>query len=223
MQDINLAGGFSPASGQLEVRGLCRTSTAISETAPEGRPVLTKCFSFIWLYNDLCADVTWSFRADCRQFLESAPETLRRAPRCSELSEIGLDATFWGLLERRGMQFVSNVGISKQLIRTVGATSAMLQASKCCENCPETARSEASTELSVTALRDFGDATVRSLRAKSRRGSSELHDSFHHLEVARLPTPVEGGFGRAIEPEDCEISLARHRRKPVGFFTLGCF
>ena len=47
--------------------------------------------------------------------------------------------------------------------------------------------------------------------------------SLHLLEISRLPTFVHRGFGRAVEPEDGEISFAGHRGLPVAFLALGRF
>src|SRR5215813_4897503 len=49
--------------------------------------------------------------------LNAAPEKVRRAPRSSELSEIGPDATFRGLLERRGCGSFPTLEFWEQLIR----------------------------------------------------------------------------------------------------------
>src|ERR1700754_4263569 len=43
------------------------------------------------------------------------------------------------------------------------------------------------------------------------------------LEIAGLPALVEGGFGRAVEPDDGEIPSAGHRGEPVAFFALRSF
>jgi hypothetical protein len=45
----------------------------------------------------------------------------------------------------------------------------------------------------------------------------------HLLKVAWLPTSAESRLGRAVEPEDGKVPLARHRCEPVGFFALRCF
>jgi hypothetical protein len=47
--------------------------------------------------------------------------------------------------------------------------------------------------------------------------------SFNLLDVSRLPALVDGGFGRAVEPEDSEITSAGHSGEPVAFFACGCF
>src|SRR6185295_11851385 len=43
------------------------------------------------------------------------------------------------------------------------------------------------------------------------------------LDVSRLPTLVDGGFGRAVQAEDGEVSSSRHGGEPVGLFARGRF
>ena len=50
-------------------------------------------------------------------------------------------------------------------------------------------------------------------------GSQSL---LHPLDVPWDPALVEGGFGRAVEPEDGEVSSARHGGAPVALFAFGC-
>ena len=45
----------------------------------------------------------------------------------------------------------------------------------------------------------------------------------HLLKVAGLPTLLDRGLGRAIQPKDGEIPLARHGRHPVAGLTLRRF
>src|SRR5262245_55705947 len=41
------------------------------------------------------------------------------------------------------------------------------------------------------------------------------------LDVAGLPALIDGGLGRAVEPEDRKIALAGNSREPVAFLALG--
>jgi hypothetical protein len=43
--------------------------------------------------------------------------------------------------------------------------------------------------------------------------------SIYFFDVARLPTPVDCCLFGTVEPDDGEIPLARHSRKPVGLFA----
>jgi hypothetical protein len=50
----------------------------------------------------------------------------------------------------------------------------------------------------------------------SWRGKRRYRNSLNRFDVAGLPTLVEGGFGRAVEPEDDEIPLARRDLLQIG-------
>jgi len=56
----------------------------------------------------------------------------------------------------------------------------------------------------------------------SWRVKRKYRNSLDPFDVAGLPTLVEGGFGRAVEPDDDEIPLARHSREPVAGLARGC-
>src|SRR5687768_13255051 len=43
------------------------------------------------------------------------------------------------------------------------------------------------------------------------------------LDIARLPTAVDGGLCRCVKPENGEEAAFRNGRKPVGLLALGCF
>src|SRR6516162_2282837 len=89
---------------------------------------------------------TWSFRADCRQSLASCSrnsETRRRSAILG-IAQESPDATFRGLLERGSYNpfptLESQNNLSAQLERLRNRSSPP----KCCKNCPEMGRSEAS-------------------------------------------------------------------------------
>lgn len=44
--------------------------------------------------------------------------------------------------------------------------------------------------------------------------------SLHFFDVAGLPTFVDGGFGRRVEPEYGKIPLTRHGGEPVSLFSF---
>ena len=43
------------------------------------------------------------------------------------------------------------------------------------------------------------------------------------FNVARLLALVDGGFGRRVESEDCEVPFAGNCRQPIGAFALWRF
>ena len=55
----------------------------------------------------------------------------------------------------------------------------------------------------------------RAAHTSSPRGSRSNPDSFHQLELSRLPGLVEPRFQRAVEPENGIPALARNGLRPV--------
>jgi hypothetical protein len=70
------------------------------------------------------------------------------------------------------------------------------------------------------AIRDFKISRIPFLQSRISYPGTRIPSpaaSFHLLEISRFPTVVQRGFGRAVEPEDGEISFAGHRGLPVTF------
>src|SRR5262245_39244949 len=65
---------------------------------------------------------------------------------------------------------------------------------------------------------DFGRAGLRLCAALRKTLRAELPDGFN---VPRLPSLVDRGFSRRIEPENREVSLPRNGRQPVALVTRG--
>jgi hypothetical protein len=104
-------------------------------------------------------------------------------------------ARFWGVLCREPV--VSRLGRFESLDVTAGSTSL-------------------ARNLGCQAYR-HGQRRILANR------KSVAAPALHLLDVCWLPTLVEGGFGRAVEPEDDEIPLARHSCSLVAGLARGCF
>lgn len=158
--------------------------------------------------NDLCADVTWSFRADCRQSLEAAPEALRRAPRCSELSEIGPDATFPGTIpaSSAASQTSDAQGTPRRAYMHVFAKRRWFRPGLSC-NSPISIHTLAWLDVGVPEARDTASIDLRVCPRIHHRAGTASRCACKGRILARprgalLPLPPKAINIRVMHPED---------------------